>query len=176
MIRHMKTQTLTSEQAADRASWPRWQLYALLFCIAGLTVLLDQVAKVLVTERAQGGQSIELLGGALRLVATTNTGAAFSLFRSGGPVFTIVAVIVAVGIVGIYGRLASAHLSVLIGLALILGGATGNLIDRVRLGHVIDFIDLGWWPVFNLADSAIVLGVATLVVASMFFTKGEQRA
>jgi signal peptidase II len=49
----------------------------------------------------------------------------------------------------------------------VLGGALGNLVDRVRLGHVVDFIDLGWWPVFNLADSAVVLGVALLVMISL---------
>jgi signal peptidase II len=58
---------------------------------------------------------------------------------------------------------------------LILGGAVGNLIDRVRLGYVVDFIDFRWFPVFNLADSSIVCGVTVLVLASMFRSEGARR-
>jgi signal peptidase II len=72
-----------------------------------------------------------------------------------------------------YRRVAAGPALLRIGLSLVLGGAIGNLIDRVRLGYVVDFIDLRWWPVFNVADSAIVVGVAALVLRSLVDTAHE---
>jgi signal peptidase II len=107
------------------------------------------------------------LGGAVRIVDASNTGAAFSMFRTGGVIFGVVAAAVSLGIIWYYPRVTEAHPTFRFALGLVLGGALGNLVDRVRLGHVVDFIDLGWWPVFNLADSAVVLGVALLVMISL---------
>lgn len=129
-------------------------------------VILDQAVKALVTSRLEGRAPISLFGGAVFLEYARNTGAAFSLLPGGGVIFALVAVLVSVGILVIFGRLAHPSVLIRLGMALLLGGALGNLIDRVKLGYVVDFIDLRWWPVFNLADSAVVIGVALLVLNS----------
>ena len=103
-----------------------------------------------------------LLPGVLHLTYVQNTGAAFGLFRGCAGLFIALAVVIA-GWVSV--ELSQRPHPTLgrVGLSLILGGAVGNLIDRARLGSVIDFIDLRVWPVFNLADSAITIGVGLLL-------------
>jgi 23S rRNA pseudouridine1911/1915/1917 synthase len=128
--------------------------YAELLGVACAVVAVDQSTKALVTDRLQF-QTISLLGGAIDLAYTRNTGAAFSVLRNGGVLFAVIAVAVVAGILLYFRRLAAAPVTLRLGLALVLGGALGNLIDRVRLGYVVDFIDLHWWPVFNVADSSI---------------------
>src|SRR5207302_9836252 len=111
--------------------------------------------------------SVDLFGGLVRLDYTRNTGAAFSIFPTGSWAFAAIALVVSAGIVVYYRRVAGGPVVLRLALGLVLGGALGNLIDRVRLGYVIDFIDLRWWPVFNLADSAIVVGVVLLALQSL---------
>ena len=99
----------------------------------------------------------------MRLTYVENRGSAFGLFQNQTLFFIVIGVLVVAGIL-IGQRFIPAHRTTLaICLGMLLGGATGNLIDRVRFGHVFDFIDLTWWPVFNVADSAIVVGVLILV-------------
>jgi signal peptidase II len=141
--------------------------YSLLLGIAVAVVVLDQSVKAIVRATLGGGRVIELLGGAVRLDYTSNTGAAFGIFRAGGLLFALIASAVSLGIVLYYRRIAASPLVVRVALGLILGGAVGNLIDRLRFGYVIDFIDLRWWPVFNVADSSIVVGVCLLVLYTM---------
>lgn len=132
-----------------------------------MVIMVDQVVKAAVTNTLKDGRIVELLGGLIRLDYTVNTGAAFGILRHSGIVFALVAVIVSLGIIVYYRRVVSSPLPIRLALGLILGGALGNLIDRIRLGYVVDFIDLRWWPVFNLADSAIVLGVCLLLLYAM---------
>lgn len=153
------------EAAAERG--PQALPYFFLLTVAMTVVFIDQVTKHLAQTSLSDGRFVDLFGGLLRLDYTENTGAAFSVFRSGGSVFVLIAIVVSVGILVYYRRAASAARIVRIALGLILGGALGNLVDRVRLGYVVDFIDLRWWPVFNLADSAIVIGVALLLLSSL---------
>jgi signal peptidase II len=141
--------------------------YALLVCLALVVVGVDQAVKALVAATLKDGRVVDLLGGAIRFDYTSNTGAAFGVFRAGGILFALVAALVSAGIILYYRRIAASPLMVRVGLGLILGGALGNLIDRMRLGYVIDFIDLRWWPVFNLADSAIVIGVCMLAAFTL---------
>ncbi len=94
----------------------------------------------------------------------TNTGAAFGLFPGGSLFFTVVAVIVSLFILFYNHTLPGGQRVLRLGLGLQMGGALGNLIDRLRLGHVTDFLDFGPWPVFNLADMAIVTGVVVLAL------------
>ncbi len=138
--------------------------YGLLSIVAGGVVAIDQVTKSVATHRLQDSP-IDLLGGTVTLDYARNTGAAFSIFRSGDVAFAVIAILVCCGIVVYYQRAGSAPLITRIALGLILGGAVGNLVDRVRLGYVVDFIDLHWWPVFNVADSSIVVGVLLLAAA-----------
>jgi signal peptidase II len=148
--------------------------YSLLLALALLVVVLDQASKQLVTHILEGRAPVPVFGGLFQLDYTRNTGAAFSILPRGGWLFAVVAVGVVVGILIFYPRLQG--YGVLSGLAfgLILGGAAGNLIDRMRLGYVVDFIDFRWFPVFNLADSAIVCGVGLLILTSLLQTEGER--
>jgi len=104
-----------------------------------------------------------------------NTGIAFGLFKDQGVVFIIIPVIaIALLVYNIYYyRRFEQHISemYIIGFSLILGGAFGNLVDRVMYGYVIDFIDLRVWPVFNIADSAITIGAVIIAVQCLFLTK-----
>lgn len=139
--------------------------------VALVVLLIDQVTKALVTQALGHGRVITALGGLIYLDEVHNTGAAFSLLRSHGVVFILIAAAVMIGVLVFYRRIAASAGIVRLAVGLILGGATGNLIDRIRLGYVVDFIDLRWWPVFNMADSAIVVGVLVLVVWTLLEEK-----
>src|SRR5947209_5150677 len=151
---------------------PSWRdtavtTFPFLVALPSLVIMVDQLVKALVTEKLKSGRVVELLGGLVRLDYTSNTGAAFGFFRSGSIVFAVIAGVVSVAIIGYYRKAAESPVVVRTALGLILGGAVGNLIDRVRLGYVVDFIDVRVWPVFNLADSAIVLGVTLLLAHAL---------
>ncbi|MCK4271111.1 signal peptidase II [bacterium] len=143
-----------------------------------LTIIADQGSKIFVAKRMELGQSIPVLGNFFRITFIRNAGGAFGIFLGGGW-FYLLASILAIILIFFYLRKMSAgHLWSRISLALILGGALGNLIDRVRYGMVIDFLDFGIgrlrWPVFNLADAAVTVGVAVFLLL-MFQKKAEDR-
>jgi signal peptidase II len=146
----------------------RRSLLPLLLSVAAVVVVLDQVSKAIAVDRLTNRPPEELLGGFLTLRLTRNAGAAFSLATGFTIVFTIFAAVVAIVVVRIGGRLRNRAWA--IALAMLLGGAVGNLIDRVfrepgaLRGHVVDFLELPHWPVFNLADSSIVCAGALLVL------------
>lgn len=142
--------------------------YAFLIGLALSVLAVDQAVKAIVSSSLKDGRVLDLLGGLVRIDLTWNSGAAFGMFRADGGAFALIALAVSAGIVFSYRRVAHSPVVVRAALGLILGGALGNLVDRVRLGYVVDFIDLRWWPVFNLADSAIVLGVALLVAYAIW--------
>ncbi len=157
-----------SSLARDRARW------ALFLGVAGLTFIADQTSKRLVLGNLALGEAwnpVPFLRQFVTVTHVTNTGVAFGLFQDHGTFFAIVAIVVVVGIVVFYRYLPTNQIWLRISLGLQLGGALGNLLDRVRLGNVVDFIDFKIWPVFNLADTAIVLGVAILAFYLLF---GEQ--
>lgn len=150
--------------------------------IAVIVVLLDRWTKHLVAQRIALYQHIQIIPGFFRLTHTENTGAAFSLFAdSTAPWKTgllIAFSVVALMVVGLLlWRNNHAHLATGVGLSLIMGGALGNLWDRASSGRVVDFllfyIRRYQWPVFNLADSAIVIGAALLVLEIVFGQTGQ---
>ena len=133
------------------------------FITALVIVTADQLSKLWIRTNLAVGQSIPEVG-FLRLTHVTNTGSAFGLFQGQTFPLTIVAVVSVVALllyaVFFYRRFPFLdNCLAWVGLSLILGGTVGNLIDRLRLGHVTDFIDFGFWPAFNIADSAVVVGV-----------------
>jgi signal peptidase II len=137
-----------------------------------LIVVLDQITKLSVKERFYLGESVEILGDVLRLTYIQNPGMAFGI-RLGGPLFfTIFASLASVIILIYLYRMRRERFHSRLSLALILGGAIGNLIDRFAYGEVIDFIDIGIketrWPVFNVADSAVTIGMIILVSLVLF--------
>lgn len=148
-----------------------------LLLISTLVVLLDHVTKTWVDEHIHIGGAIPVIPGILRITHWTNEGAAFSLFASsqsphavrwGLIAFTLIAA--AAVLIGMI-RLGSKFTLTTVALALIFGGALGNLHDRVLYGSVIDFIDVRivhyTWPDFNIADSAIVIGACLLILSTM---------
>ena len=172
---------MTADEAQTPAhvqeSAPRAPRIALFATIALLALVLDVVSKaVLVANVAEDHSPIRLLGGAVYVQQTRNSGAAFSLGTGFTVILTLVAVGVVVFIVRTAGRLRSVGWAVALGM--ILGGALGNLTDRVfrspgfGRGHVVDWIslfgpDAKYWPIFNLADSAIVCGAIVAGVLAL---------
>lgn len=137
--------------------------------IAAMIVIVDQITKVLAVAGLEGQQPIRLAGETLRLVLLRNPGAAFSMGTSSTVVLSVVATVVVLGLLWFSRRVHSRWWAC--GLGLILGGAAGNLADRyfrspgVLRGHVVDYVSVGWWPVFNVADSCLVAGVIVVAVA-----------
>jgi len=137
------------------------------FIAALLVVIIDQVSKHFIRTGLTLGQKMPEEG-FFQITYSVNTGGVFGLFADQAFLITIIA---AVGIIAIliYSRYPAFNgLLVRISLGLILGGAVGNLIDRIRFGWVTDFIDIGGWPVFNLGDSAIVIGVILILYHFIF--------
>ena len=139
----------------------------LLLAVAAGVLALDVVTKLLAVEQLTDREPISLLGGLLTLRLVRNPGAAFGMAQGLTIVFTCVALGVVVVILRVARRLQSGWWAVALGL--VLGGALGNLLDRLLRspgpgrGHVVDFLELPRWPVFNLADSAIVVAAVLMV-------------
>jgi signal peptidase II len=129
--------------------------------VFAVVLAADQLTKALVNADIARGDSVALLPG-LDLVNTRNRGVAFGLLGGGGPVVVIVAVAVLTGLVVFAWRQWDRPL-VWLPVGMLLGGAAGNLLDRVREGSVTDFVKLPAWPAFNVADIAITFGVLTLL-------------
>jgi len=150
----------------------------LVLIVAAILVALDQATKIIVVETMRLGESIPAIDGVLHWTYQRNPGAAFGLFQSVPVLFTVLASAISVGIV-VYARRVEDRLSG-VAFGLVLGGAVGNLVDRVVRppgifqGHVVDFIDLRVWPVFNLADAAVVVGAVLLIVASSIRERRER--
>jgi signal peptidase II len=149
------------------------------FLIAAAVLVLDRLAKAIIANNIALHDSVPIIPGLFSLTHVENTGAAFGLFADSNAqwkigalvMFSIVALII---VSAILWRHSHALTTTTVGLSLILGGATGNLWDRLLSGHVVDFLDFHigtyYWPAFNVADSAIVVG-AILLVAEILFTK-----
>ena len=136
----------------------------LVFSTALLIVILDQFTKFLVKQNFQLNQSIPIIKNILHLTYITNTGSAFGLFKGLNWFFVFFSVIVIIAIFYYLERIVKNEKLLQFAVGLLLGGTIGNLIDRVAYGAVIDFIDFRVWPVFNIADSAVTIGVIILIV------------
>ena len=133
--------------------------------ISSLLVAADQAVKFFVVSSMRLGESIPVMAGIFHVTYIENPGAAFGMFANQRWAFIVAGVAVILAAVAMYRRLIRESAMVRWGAALLLGGAAGNLIDRVRLGRVIDFLDFRVWPVFNIADIGICVGVACLIYA-----------
>ncbi|VFQ46131.1 signal peptidase II [Desulfoluna butyratoxydans] len=160
-----------------KQKWPR------LLLVAGLVVLLDQLSKQLVLHSMPVGSGFPLIDGFFDIVHVRNPGGAFG-FLSGQSqsvrefFFLFVTGVATIFILWVYNTIPETHRILASGLAMVFGGAVGNLIDRLRFGNVVDFID--WyigdlhWPAFNLADSAICIGVGILIFHILFNRMPEE--
>ena len=150
--------------------------------IALAVLVADQVTKLMVVASIDEYASIPIIDGFLTLTHVRNSGAAFGLFAGApaGPVRVglIIVSVLAVVLIWAYAREGWHERRIVAAFGLILGGALGNLIDRLRLGEVVDFIDVYWgqyhWPSFNVADSAITVGALTLFITMARHSEPEE--
>jgi signal peptidase II len=164
------TEVVPKVEAPRRASG--FPLRGLLFLgLAALVVVADQFTKRLAEDRLRAPRSVPVVDDILRLTYVQNRGAAFGLLQDQTTFFVLVGILVIGVIAASYRYLPRSGFFLHLALGLMLGGAIGNLIDRVRQGYVVDFVDFGyhanWWPVFNVADSAIVVGVALMALNAL---------
>jgi len=141
--------------------------YIWLFGISGTIIFFDQLSKSWIRSTLAMGevwQPWDWLTPYARIVHWYNTGVAFGMFQGLGPVFKILPIIVAILIIYYYPQIPKTDWYIRVALSLQLGGAIGNLIDRFMIGHVTDFISIGNFPVFNIADSSITVGVGVLLL------------
>ncbi|GAA4817700.1 signal peptidase II [Tomitella cavernea] len=172
---------MTGEQnhGGGDASGRRVSRPLVLAAIAVIVLTLDIVTKVVVVAKMTPGQPVPLIGDDIRFTLIRNPGAAFSMATGMTWILTIVALLVVAGIIRYGRRLTSAWWAV--GLGLVLGGALGNLVDRLFRapgpleGHVVDFIAVGSFPVFNIADSGITVGAILLAALALFGVEPQQR-
>ena len=140
-----------------------WQWFGLAAVVAA-AVAGDQLTKHVVTNRLALGDSSHVIG-PLSIHRVENSGIAFGLFTSATAVVIALTALAVIWMLVYFARAGARHPVIPAALGLLIGGSVSNLVDRVRLGHVTDFIDFGWWPAFNLADTFIVIGVAVLLLA-----------
>ncbi len=132
-------------------------------------VLLDQVVKFIVRSCMELQESIPIIEGVFHITYIQNTGAAFSMFSGYTGLLAITTAIITLGILFyMYKIRRSAHKTLMLALSLIIAGGVGNIIDRVFLKYVVDFLDLRVWPIFNLADIYVCCGCGLLIIYVFF--------
>ncbi|MFW6287826.1 MAG: signal peptidase II [bacterium] len=135
----------------------------MLYIIILLIIIFDQVIKLIVTNTLSYGQSVVVINEIFHLTYVRNRGAGFGILQGQRTLFIIITIIIII-VLYLYRQRTEKNRYLDIAMALIIGGAIGNLIDRIRLHYVIDYLDFRIWPVFNLADSAVVVGVGILLI------------
>jgi signal peptidase II len=144
------------------------------YLIAVVVIVLDQITKYLIVQNLGPGapqDSVLILGGFVRLRYVTNSGAAFGWFPNGTMIFSIIAFIVAIVLIAYFQFHPTDKLLLKVSLGLQLGGALGNLIDRIHQGYVVDFVQWWVWGIFNVADAAITTGVVFLAIYLIFMSE-----
>ena len=158
--------------------------YYRLVSLIVVVIILDQVSKFLVVHILQLYESVPVIEGFFNIVHIRNRGMAFGLMNRPdmnlGLYFLIAATIGAIVFMVIwYSKLRTEYRKLTVGFALVLGGAVGNLVDRIRLGEVVDYLDLyvgrHHWPAFNVADSAITLGALWLAINVLFLQNAKEK-
>jgi signal peptidase II len=155
---------------------PRWAVF---LALAAAVVVVDQVTKAIVTAALRPGEAKPILDDVLRIVFSQNSGALFGLFKDNAAMFGVVSLGV-IGLIVLYHGRAGGSIYMTITLGLLLGGAIGNMLDRLRLGYVVDFVDGGFgnvrWYTFNVADAAISLSIILLFAVALRPSLAEARA
>jgi signal peptidase II len=144
--------------AAQPAQWLS------LAAVAASAVVADQLTKHVVASEVRLGDEVGVLG-PFSIHHVQNSGIAFGLFASATAVVIVLTLIAVAWMLAYFARSGARHPLLPVAVGLLIGGSVSNLTDRIRLGHVTDFLDFRYWPAFNLADSFIVIGVAVLLGA-----------
>lgn len=151
-------------------------MIALYFVIAAAVVAIDQITKLLVVQNVKPQGSVGFIPHLLDFVYSENRGVAFGMFQNATWLFIVLTSVVIVVFLILLIRNYKSSKMFSIASALIIGGGIGNLIDRIRLGYVVDFLQLSFFsPICNLADYAITFGTVLLIVYLLFFYKSSQR-
>jgi signal peptidase II len=151
----------------------RWQWLALV-AVALAAVAADQLTKHIVAGQLALDDGVHVVG-PLWIRHVQNSGIAFGLFAQSTAIVIVLTGIAIIWMLGYFARSGAKHPVLPVALGLIIGGSASNLVDRVRLGYVTDFIDLRWWPAFNLADSFICIGVVVLLAALLYSEREPRR-
>ena len=146
----------------------------ILAIIAFVVIVLDQFTKYLIKTTMSPHESIPVIENIFHITFVRNQGAAFGIFQGQTAFLIAVTVIIIILLIGVYWKLARQNNILTIGLALQLGGAVGNLADRIRFSYVVDFFDFRVWPVFNIADIAIVIGVIIVAWQILVWPEGPK--
>jgi len=152
--------------------------YSVLVPTAGVLIALDQWTKAIVRQNLDLGEMwmpLDWLSPYARIVHWYNTGVAFGMFQDKNLLFSILALAVSVFLIIFYPKLTEEDWFLRIALGMQLGGSLGNLIDRITIGHVTDFISVGNFPVFNIADASISVGVAVMILGLWVEDKKEKQ-
>jgi signal peptidase II len=158
------TDGLTPISAAERRLGAGWSQWLSLGAVALSALGADQLTKAIVTNRLDLNEEVHVIG-SFSIHHVANSGIAFGLFASATPIVILLTSFAVAWMLYFFARSGSRHPVLPVALGLVIGGSASNLVDRVRLGHVTDFLDLRFWPAFNLADTFIVVGVAALLLA-----------
>ncbi len=159
----------------------RLKTYAEMILIAAVVFAADQLSKLWIRNNLSLRETltpIPVIGSWFRIIHWKNTGIAFGLFQGNGWILTVIGIVIVIGIILFSAQVISGPAFWRIAMAMELGGALGNLADRLNpsLGYVVDFIWVGNFPVFNLADAAIVVGAFILVLGMMHQDRAEKNA
>ncbi len=153
--------------------------YAFLLSIAGTIVLLDQWTKSLIRQNLGMGEVLPIadwLTPYARIVHWYNTGVSFGMLQGSNDIFKIFILVVVIAIIAIFPMVSKEDWTLRLAMAMQLGGAFGNMLDRFSVGHVTDFISLGNFPVFNIADASITVGVGVLLLGFWLQERKERQA
>ena len=154
--------------AADTRQWIS------LAAVALAAIAADQLTKWIVSSQLALGEEVDVVG-PFSIHHVQNSGIAFGLFATATPVVIVLTAVAVVWMLVFFARSGGRHPILPVALGFLLGGSVSNLLDRIRLGHVTDFLDFRYWPAFNLADSFIVAGVAILIAALLLADREPRR-
>jgi signal peptidase II len=158
------TDGLTPISSAERPLGASWAQWVSLGTVAAAGLIADQLTKAIVTNRLDLNDEVHIAG-PFSIHHVTNSGIAFGLFASATAIVIFLTALAVAWMLYFFARSGARHPVLPVALGLVIGGSVSNLVDRVRLGHVTDFLDFRYWPAFNLADTFIVVGVAALLLA-----------
>ena len=168
------TDALTPVSAAERSLAAGLAQWAGLAAVVVAAIAADQLTKLIVSSQLDLDESLHVVG-PFSIHHVQNSGIAFGLFASATPIVIVLTGIAVAWMLGFFARSGARHPILPVSLGLVIGGSVSNLVDRVRLGHVTDFLDLRFWPAFNLADSFIVIGVAILLLTLVLADREPRR-
>jgi signal peptidase II len=158
------TDGLTPISVAERPLGANLSQWISLAAIGLAALGADQLTKAIVTNRLGLNDEVHVIG-PFSIHHVTNSGIAFGLFASATSIVILLTSLAVTWMLYFFARSGSRHPVLPVALGLVIGGSVSNLVDRVRLGHVTDFLDVRYWPAFNLADTFIVVGVGALLLA-----------